>query len=287
MALSKKPLKIFHTSDIHLGAYDKKSGRFSDENKIKQEKNFIRLIDIDIASKADVFLIPGDLFDNARVDQETLELFAEQINRIDIPTIVAPGNHDHVGPDSVFDRINLNDIAKNQPNFKDAPVNYKAKEGDLVVFDYSATVEEKTFKGGEGKNTQLTLGKDLFLKGFDSQLTGVKKYDEKVVEATLPENFSEKELVGKIAKFKCKISSVKNPEEVTINDEIANISCEHFRSAAVNKITNAGFISSLIFRHFWQRSYKNQAMTVVQLIFSFFVIYEKRKWNEKLTKEIM
>ena len=48
MALSKKPLKIFHTSDIHLGAYDKKSGRFSEENKIKQEKNFIRLVDIGI-----------------------------------------------------------------------------------------------------------------------------------------------------------------------------------------------------------------------------------------------
>jgi len=115
----------------------------------------------------------------------------------------------------------INDIAKNQPNFKVAPANYNAKEGDLVVFDYSATVEEKTFKGGEGKNTQLTLGKDLFLKGFDSQLTGVKKDDEKVVEATLPENFPEKELVGKIAKFKCKISSVKNPEEVIINDEFA------------------------------------------------------------------
>ena len=55
MTSSKKPLKIFHTSDIHLGAYDKKSGRFSEENKIKQEKNFIRLIDIGIASKADVF----------------------------------------------------------------------------------------------------------------------------------------------------------------------------------------------------------------------------------------
>ena len=30
-------------------------------------------------------------------------------------------------------------------------------------------------KVGEGKNTQLTLGKDLFLKGFDKQLIGVKK----------------------------------------------------------------------------------------------------------------
>ena len=115
----------------------------------------------------------------------------------------------------------INDIAKNQPNFKVAPANYNAKEGDLVIFDYSATVEEKTFKGSEGKNTQLTLGKDLFLKGFDSQLIGIKKDDEKVVEATLPENFHEKELIGKVAKFTCKISSVKNPEEVTINDEFA------------------------------------------------------------------
>ena len=63
----------------------------------------------------------------------------------------------------------INDIAKNQPNFKDAPETTKAKKGDLVVFDYNATVDEKTFKGGEGKNTQLTLGKDLFLKGFDER----------------------------------------------------------------------------------------------------------------------
>ena len=58
----------------------------------------------------------------------------------------------------------INDIAKNQPNFKDAPENYKAAEKDLVTLDYTATIDEKPFKGNEGKNTQLTLGKDLFLK---------------------------------------------------------------------------------------------------------------------------
>ena len=115
----------------------------------------------------------------------------------------------------------IQDIAKNQPNFKDAPDQTKAADKDLVVFDYTATVEDKPFKGGEGKNTQLTLGKDLFLKGFDKQLIGVKKGDEKLVEAILPENFSEKELVNKVAKFKCKITSIKNPEELKINDEFA------------------------------------------------------------------
>ena len=115
----------------------------------------------------------------------------------------------------------IKEIAKNQPSFKEASPETKAKDGDLVTLDYKATVDEKEFKGGEGKNTQLTLGKDLFLKGFDKQLIGAKKDDEKIVEATLPENFPEKELVNKKAKFVCKILNVKNPEDVKINDEFA------------------------------------------------------------------
>jgi len=115
----------------------------------------------------------------------------------------------------------INDIAKNQPNFKDAPENYKAAEKDLVTLDYTATIDEKPFKGNEGKNTQLTLGKDLFLKGFDAQLIGIKKGESRIVEATLPENFPDKELVNKKAKFNCKILAIKNPEDVKINDEFA------------------------------------------------------------------
>ena len=115
----------------------------------------------------------------------------------------------------------IKEIAKNQPSFKEASPETKAKEGDLVTLDYQATIDGKEFKGGEGKNTQLTLGKDLFLKGFDKQLIGVKKDDEKIVDAVLPENFPEKELVNKAAKFKCKILSVKNPEDVKIDDNFA------------------------------------------------------------------
>ncbi len=115
----------------------------------------------------------------------------------------------------------IKEIAKNQPSFKEASPDTKAKEGDLVTLDYQATVDGKEFKGSEGKNTQLTLGKDLFLKGFDKQLIGVKKDDEKIVDAVLPENFPEKELVNKAAKFNCKILNVKNPEEVKIDDTFA------------------------------------------------------------------
>ena len=115
----------------------------------------------------------------------------------------------------------IEQIAKTQNNFKEAADNYTSKNQDLVIFDYKATVEGKDFKGNEAKGTQLVLGKDLFIKGFDKQLIGLKKNENKKVEVNLPENFPEKDLVNKKAVFDCKITAVKNPEEVKINDDFA------------------------------------------------------------------
>jgi len=115
----------------------------------------------------------------------------------------------------------IQEIAKSQNNFKDAEEGYVSKKDDLIVFDYKATVDGKDFKGNEGKNTQLILGKDLFIKGFDKQLEGVKKDETKKVEVNLPENFPEKELVNKKGIFQCKITSVRKPEEVIVNDDFA------------------------------------------------------------------
>jgi trigger factor len=115
----------------------------------------------------------------------------------------------------------INEIAKNQNNFKDVDDNVKAIDGNSVVFDYKATIDGKDFTGGEGKNTQLILGKDLFIKGFDKQLVGVKKNDEKSVEAVLPENYPQKEFAKKKANFVCKIIAVKKSEDVKIDDVFA------------------------------------------------------------------
>ena len=142
----------------------------------------------------------------------------------------------------------IKEIAKNQPNFKEGAADTKAKEGDLVALDYKATIDGKEFKGSEGKNTQLTLGKDLFLKGFDKQLIGVKKDDEKVVEATLPENYPEKELINKKAKFNCKILSVKQPQEVKIDDDFAkNLGAKDLKDlkALISKQINDEYKNSL------------------------------------------
>jgi len=115
----------------------------------------------------------------------------------------------------------IKDIAKNQNNFEDKKIKEAATQGDLVIFDYKATIDGKDFKGGEGKNTQIILGKDLFIKDFDKQLIGIKKQEEKIVEVTLPENYPHKEYSNKKAKFVCKIVNIKSPKEIIINDEFA------------------------------------------------------------------
>ena len=115
----------------------------------------------------------------------------------------------------------INDIAINQTNFKDKNEKEVAEDGDLVAFDYEATIDSKSFEGGKGKNTQIVLGKDLFIKGFDKQLFGVKKYQTKEVIATLPENYPKKEFANKKADFKCKILNVKKPEIIKVDDQFA------------------------------------------------------------------
>jgi exonuclease SbcD len=96
-------LRVLHTSDVHLGAYDSSTI----EQRRHLEDGFRRVIDVGIAEQVDLMLIAGDFFDNARVRPETLEFAAEQIARLDRPVVIGPGNHDHVGPGSVYDRYDF------------------------------------------------------------------------------------------------------------------------------------------------------------------------------------
>ncbi len=117
----------------------------------------------------------------------------------------------------------LKEIANQNKQFEDKNENEKAINSDQVTFDYSATVDGNKFEGSEGKGVQLELGKNLFLKGFDEQLVGVKKNDTKILDATLPANHPKKDLANKKTKFHCKILNVKKPKASKIDDNFAKL----------------------------------------------------------------
>jgi DNA repair exonuclease SbcCD nuclease subunit len=103
----RRPFRLLHTSDVHLGAYDFGSGAHQEERRALSEERFRSVIDVGIAERVDLFVIAGDFFDHARVGEETLRFAAAEIARLEAPTVLVPGNHDHVGQRSVYDRIDL------------------------------------------------------------------------------------------------------------------------------------------------------------------------------------
>ena len=117
----------------------------------------------------------------------------------------------------------LKEIAKQNKQFEDKKDSEKAIIGDQVTFNYTATVDGNKFEGSDGKGVQLELGRNLFLKGFDEQLIGVKKKDTKIINAKLPANHPKKELSNKQTKFECKILNVKKPKETKIDDDFAKL----------------------------------------------------------------
>jgi trigger factor len=117
----------------------------------------------------------------------------------------------------------IKELSEQNKQFEDKNENEKAMIGNQVVFDYSATVDGSKFDGSEGKGVQLELGKDLFLKGFDQQLVGVKKGETKKIDAVLPGNHPKKELANKKTKFECKILNVKKFKTNIIDDNFAKM----------------------------------------------------------------
>ena len=136
----------------------------------------------------------------------------------------------------------ISEIAKSQQNFEDKNENGKTEKGDMVIFDYEGKIDGKDFEGNKGKNVQLILGRDLFIKGFDDQLLGIKKNESKTVTVNLPQNFPKKELVNKKTNFDCKIINIKKPIDTKINDDFAKKmgakNLEDLKSLIAKQISN-------------------------------------------------
>ncbi len=104
----------------------------------------------------------------------------------------------------------------------DKPVEGKvAANGDIVVIDFTGSIDGVEFEGGKAENHKLELGSKSFIDTFEDQLVGHKAGDKVDVKVTFPKNYGAKDLAGKEALFKCEIKSVNEKVVPEINDEFA------------------------------------------------------------------
>lgn len=97
----------------------------------------------------------------------------------------------------------------------------KAREGDTVIIDFEGFVDGTAFENGAAKDYQLELGSNSFIPGFEDQLTGMKREQEKDIEVTFPEAYGAKELAGKPAVFKVLLKEIKEKVVPKVDDNLA------------------------------------------------------------------
>ena len=115
----------------------------------------------------------------------------------------------------------MNSVRESSVEYKPVKKDGKSKKKDQVTLDFEGFIDGKPFENGSGKDFPLVLGSNSFIPGFEDQLIGVKKNDEKIVKVAFPENYGKQELSGKDAEFKCKIKEISSPILPKIDDELA------------------------------------------------------------------
>ncbi|MBR3296118.1 MAG: trigger factor [Clostridia bacterium] len=111
--------------------------------------------------------------------------------------------------------------AARESNARFESVERAVENGDRVILDYSGSVDGKKFEGGTAEAQTLDIGSNTFIPGFEEQLVGMKKDEQKDIEVTFPEEYHEKSLAGKPAVFAIKINDVKEKIIPEADDDFA------------------------------------------------------------------
>ncbi|MBE0501102.1 MAG: trigger factor [Desulfuromonadales bacterium] len=96
-----------------------------------------------------------------------------------------------------------------------------AREGDFALIDFEGFVDGVPFAGGKGEDHELELGSGSFIPGFEDQVVGMKRDQEKEISVTFPEEYGSADLAGKPATFKVLLKEIKEKSLPKLDDEFA------------------------------------------------------------------
>ena len=95
------------------------------------------------------------------------------------------------------------------------------KDGDVAVFDFTGYLDGEAFEGGSAENYELKIGSGQFIPGFEEQMVGMNKGEEKTIKVTFPEDYQAENLKGKEVEFKIKLNDIKELVTPELDDELA------------------------------------------------------------------
>jgi len=160
------------------------------------------------------------------IGNPTFEKFEENGDKKDMEVIISTKPQFDLGdyndiipefkkPEATEDEIKeeINNIALKFNKSKSIKKDRKLKSGDIAVFDFKGFLDGEAFEGGSAENFELKIGSNQFIPGFEEQMEGMKKEEEKSIKITFPQDYQATNLAGKETEFKITLHDIK--EEVT------------------------------------------------------------------------
>ena len=95
----------------------------------------------------------------------------------------------------------------------------KVANGDVTIIDFEGFKDGVAFDGGKGEDYSLKIGSNTFIPGFEEQIIGMEKGEEKDINLTFPEDYHAEDLKGKDVVFKVKVKEIKEQKLPELNKD--------------------------------------------------------------------
>ena len=122
--------------------------------------------------------------------------------------------------DEDVDKV-LTDVAARVGEAVELGDDQQAEDGDVLVIDFDASLDGEKIDSAHAEGYQVELGSKQMMDGFEDQLIGLTAGDQKEFPITLPDDFGNAELAGKIVDFSVAVKTVSRREPWPIDDELA------------------------------------------------------------------
>jgi len=107
--------------------------------------------------------------------------------------------------------MNAAEVLKNGP----------AEGTDKLILDLEMFLDKVPVEGGQARNHQVYLSEQHYIPGFNEQVKGLKKGEEKEFSLEFPQEHFQKHLAGKKVEIKVKVKDVYERQLPELSDELA------------------------------------------------------------------
>ena len=160
-------------------------------------------------------------------EQDGVDFTAEVVTR---PTVEL-GQYKGIEVERVEYTVTDEDVKKEINNRLEAQartvsVDRPVHEGDSTVIDFAGFLGDEQFEGGTAENYTLKIGSHTFIPGFEEQMVGMNKGEQRDIKVTFPTDYQAEHLAGKEVIFKVTVHEINFEEIPELDDDFVQDTSE-------------------------------------------------------------